>query len=73
MRFLLVKKTESVQADIQHTKSITMAKPIEETPVLYGQDADKFLNSIESNENKVFTEEKVARMIKNYRRITFVS
>lgn len=28
-----------------------MAKPIKETPILYGKDSDRFLNAVKENEN----------------------
>jgi hypothetical protein len=28
-----------------------MARPIKETPILYGEDSDRFLNEVKENEN----------------------
>lgn len=41
-----------------------MAKPIKETPTLYGKDAERFLKSIE-NPKKISKEQKEI-MLKNY-------
>lgn len=46
-----------------------MARPIKETPILSGNDAVRFLNTIEENKTKKASPEELARMRKNYERL----
>ncbi len=46
-----------------------MAKPIKDTPVLKGKDANRFSADIKANENKKVSAADYKRMVASYKRI----
>lgn len=46
-----------------------MAKPIKETPVLYGKDSDRFLKEVRENENKKISETEYKKAVSTYEKI----
>lgn len=48
-----------------------MAKPIKETPVLYGKDSERFAAKIEQNKTRTVPKEEYDRVMENYRKIEF--
>jgi len=50
-----------------------MARPIQETPILKGQDAEKFYQVLKMNEDKKVSTAKVAQMKQNYDKIKAIS
>ena len=46
-----------------------MAKPIKETPVLYGKDSDRFLKEVKDNENKKVSQEDYDRALEIYNKV----
>lgn len=46
-----------------------MAKPIKETPVLYGKDSDRFLKEIKDNEGKKVSKEDYDRALDIYKKV----
>lgn len=47
-----------------------MARPIKETPILFGKDAERFLKKREENKTKKLSPEVKKRMMDNYNRIS---
>ena len=43
-----------------------MAKPIKETPILYGKDAEEFIKNVKEAEQKQVSEEEKQRMKENF-------
>ncbi len=50
-----------------------MAKPIKETPILFGRDAEAFSKKIADNETKTATREEYERVMNNYSKIKIKS
>ncbi len=48
-----------------------MAKPIAETPILYGKDAETFLKKIAQNKEQPAPREEYDRVMANYRKVKF--
>jgi hypothetical protein len=48
---------------------LTMAKPIKETPVLRGKDAEKFLREMQKNEQQKISLMELKQISKSYERI----
>ena len=46
-----------------------MAKPIKETPILYGKDSRRFSKKIAQNEKEIAPREEYERIMTNYRKI----
>lgn len=46
-----------------------MARPIKETPILYGKDSDRFLKEVRENETKKIPEEDYKRALKIYNKV----
>ena len=47
-----------------------MATPIKPTPILEGDDAERFLREVEENEDKKVPREEIERALETYKRIT---
>jgi hypothetical protein len=43
-----------------------MAKPIKETPILYGEDAERFVKKLVENAKKKASKEELRRVMDNY-------
>lgn len=46
-----------------------MARPIKETPILYGKDSDRFLNEVQENETKKIPEKDYKRALNIYNKV----
>ncbi|MGR3176807.1 MAG: hypothetical protein ACUZ8E_01965 [Candidatus Anammoxibacter sp.] len=46
-----------------------MATPIKETPILYGEDSDRFLKEVRENENKKISDEEYKESIDLYKKV----
>lgn len=46
-----------------------MAKPIKETPILYGKDSDRFLKEVKENENKKVPAKEYKKAVSSYKKI----
>lgn len=46
-----------------------MAKPIKETPILYGKDSDRFLKEVKDNENKKVPAKEYKKAVSSYKKI----
>ena len=46
-----------------------MARPIKETPILYGKDSDRFLNEVQENETKKIPEKDYKRAMNIYNKV----
>lgn len=46
-----------------------MAKPIKETPILYGKDAEQFSKKITENKNKKAPKAELDRVMNNYNKM----
>jgi hypothetical protein len=46
-----------------------MAKPIKETPILYGKDSDRFLKEVKENENKKVPAKQYKKAVSAYHKI----
>lgn len=46
-----------------------MAKPIKETPILYGTDSDRFLKEVKKNENKKVSAKEYKKAVSAYEKI----
>ncbi|MEJ2255285.1 MAG: hypothetical protein P8Y75_13165 [Nitrospirota bacterium] len=47
-----------------------MAKPIKETPILHGKDAERFQNKIKENESRKVSRAEYERVMTNYKRLS---
>ena len=50
-----------------------MAKPIKETPVLKGKDAERFMEEMVKNQTRKATEDEKRKISESYRRISEVA
>ncbi len=50
-------------------KEGNMAKPIKETPVLYGKDAERFSKKIKENKKKKISDAEYKKAVNNYNKI----
>lgn len=46
-----------------------MAKPIKETPILYGKDSDRFLKEVKENENNKVPAKEYKKAVSSYKKI----
>jgi len=46
-----------------------MAKPIKETPILYGKDSDRFLKEVRENENKKVPVKEYKKAVSSFKKI----
>ena len=46
-----------------------MAKPIKETPILYGKDAERFSKKIKENKKKKISDAEYKKAVNNYNKI----
>lgn len=46
-----------------------MARPIKETPILYGEDSDRFLEEVRENESKKVSDADYYRALDIYRKV----
>ncbi len=75
MNNIPIKKYTEMAAENMYTVSRTrkkgngMAKPIKETPILYGKDSDRFLKEIKENEKKKVPSEDYKRALDIYSKV----
>lgn len=50
-------------------KEAGMARPIKETPTLYGKDAERFTKKIKENETKKVSSSEYKRAMENFKKI----
>jgi len=50
-----------------------MATPIKETPILYGEDSDRFLREIEENEGEKVSREEYDNAMEIYHKVTLTN
>jgi len=46
-----------------------MAKPIKDTPILYGKDSDRFLKEVKMNENRKIPDKDYQRAVEIYKKV----
>lgn len=52
---------------------VFMAKPIKETPVLTGKDAEKFMQSMKDNSGKKIDPKELAKMRENFSKLQSIA